>query len=72
MSTKTISIREDVYALLSKAKRDDESFSEVIERLLSSQRVDLSSYFGALKDHPLLDDLEEDSRQIREQAHIRL
>jgi predicted CopG family antitoxin len=71
MSTKTISIREDVYAHLSKAKRDDESFSDFIERLLYCQRMDLSSYFGALKDHPLLDDLEEASRRIREQAHIR-
>jgi predicted CopG family antitoxin len=72
MSTKTISIREDVYAHLRKAKRDDESFSEVIERLLSGPQMDLSSYFGALKDHPLLDDLEKDSRRIREQTHIRL
>jgi predicted CopG family antitoxin len=72
MSTKTISIREDVYSLLSRAKREDESFSEVIERLLSSQRTDLSSYFGALKDDPLLDILEEDSQKIREHARIRL
>lgn len=72
MSTKTISIREDVYIHLSEAKRDDESFSEVIERLLSSQHMDLSSYFGAFKNNPLLCGLEEDSLKIREQARLRI
>jgi predicted CopG family antitoxin len=72
MSTKTITIREDVYSLLDRAKRDGESFSEVIERLLTSQHADMSSYFGALKDSPLLDGLEEDSKKIREQARIRI
>ncbi len=35
-------------------------------------RADLSLYFGALKDSPLLDKLEEDSKKIRENARSRI
>lgn len=34
MSSKIISVREDVYRALKEAKGEDESFSDVIERLL--------------------------------------
>lgn len=65
MASKTISIRDNVYKLLKAARRGDESFSDVIERLLKKDKADLSEYFGSLKDNPLLDALEEDSRRIR-------
>ncbi len=71
MASKTISIRDDVYKLLKSAKRDEESFSDVLERLLRKDKKDLSEYFGALKDSPLLDKLEADSRKIREMARSR-
>ncbi len=71
MSSKTISIKDDVYKLLRDARRDDESFSDVIERLLKKDKTDLSEYFGALKDNPLLDELEEDSKKIRAMARHR-
>ncbi|NHN46953.1 hypothetical protein G9464_04995 [Halostella sp. JP-L12] len=32
MGSKAISVREDVYRALKREKRDDESFSDVIER----------------------------------------
>ncbi|MEM4148537.1 MAG: antitoxin VapB family protein [Candidatus Caldarchaeum sp.] len=38
---KTITIRDDVYVALVKRKRDGESFSDVIERLLKRSRVDI-------------------------------
>ena len=72
MAVKTISIRDDVYKMLSNAKHEEESFSDVIERLLKKDRVNITKYFGALKDSPLLDGLEEDSRKIREMAKERL
>jgi predicted CopG family antitoxin len=72
MASKTISIRDDVYDLLKGAKREDESFSEAIERLLKKDRVDLSQYFGALKESPLLDSIEADSRKVREMARSRI
>ena len=72
MASKTISIRDDVYKLLRDARRDEESFSDVIERLLMKDKTDLSDYFGALKDNPLLDALEEDSRKMRKMARLRI
>ena len=35
-------------------------------------RTDLSLYFGALKDSPLLDKIEADSKKIRENARSRI
>jgi len=72
MSTKTISIRDDTYDLLKNAKREGESFSDVIDRLLTKEKGDLSVYFGALKDEELLEGLEEDSRKIRELSRLRI
>jgi predicted CopG family antitoxin len=72
MASKTISIRDDVYDLLKGLKREDESFSDAIERLVRKDRNDLSEYFGALKDSPLLDSIEADSRKVREMARSRI
>ncbi len=72
MASKTISIRDDVYDLLKGAKREDESFSDAIERLVRKDRTDLSEYFGALKDSPLLDKIEADSKMVREMARSRI
>jgi predicted CopG family antitoxin len=71
MGTKTISIRDDVYRLLKESKRENESFSDVIERLLKKEKPDLSIFFGALKDSELLDEIEEDSKRIRASARSR-
>ena len=39
---KTITIREEVYAALTKVKKKDESFSELLDRLLkSTNSIDL-------------------------------
>jgi len=37
MSSKNISVRDDVYRALKNAKGPDESFSDVIDRLLSAE-----------------------------------
>jgi predicted CopG family antitoxin len=71
MASKTISIRGEVYERLKDVKREDESFSDVIERLLKKDKTDLSEYLGSLKDNSLLDALEEDSRKIRAMARLR-
>lgn len=60
MSSKNISIRDDVYRELKEAKGPDESFSDVIDRLLDKDS----------EDHPLrqleglLDD--EEATEVRE------
>jgi predicted CopG family antitoxin len=47
MTSKNISITEDVYNRLLKIKKDDESFSELFLRLLKIQNVRLEHCFGA-------------------------
>ncbi len=45
MASKNLAIREDVYRKLSEAKKEGESFSDVIEKLLERQG-DLFSLWG--------------------------
>ncbi len=46
MTSKNISITEDVYNKLLKIKRDNESFSELFLRLLKIQKNTLEKSFG--------------------------
>ena len=48
METKTIGIREDVYERLKAEKRDEESFTDTIERLLEESPTDWREGFGSL------------------------
>ncbi len=49
MATKTITITEDAYGLLAQNKLEQESFSEVLIRLLSRKRhKSLMDFFGIL------------------------
>ena len=72
MSTKIISIEDNVYKKLVETKREGESISDVIERLLKKEKTDLSAFFGALKNSELLDEIEEDSKRIRASARSRI
>ena len=47
MTSKNISITEDVYKKLMKIKRENESFSELFLRLLKIQKVKMGKSFGA-------------------------
>ena len=49
MTSKTISVTEDVYQELMKYKGKSESFSEFFTRLLNLQRSNLERSFGAWK-----------------------
>jgi predicted CopG family antitoxin len=46
MTTKTITIMEDAYDLLARAKLPDESFSDTIRRTLNAKKGDLTPFFG--------------------------
>lgn len=48
MTTKTIGIREEVYERLKAQKRDDESFTDTVERLLEEAGTDWREGFGTL------------------------
>jgi len=50
MTSKMISIRDDVYKNLKKLKGPNESFSELIERLIAHQQKDPLKFFGIAKD----------------------
>lgn len=69
MGTKTISIRDDIYNLLKNAKREGESYSDVIDRLLVKEKGDFSSYFGVLKGEGLLEGLEKEQEKSQKQSH---
>ena len=56
MGTKTISLSDDAYERLSAAKRDGESFSDVVRRLAPG--IQLTDYVGAL-DEATGDELEQ-------------
>ena len=73
MGTKTISIREDLYKNLKSMKREDESFCDVVERLITKKReANLVDFFGVLKDNEVLSGLEEDTRRIRASSRFRI
>ena len=61
MTSKMISIREEVYKNLKKVKGANESFSEVIERLLANQKKEPLKYFSWAKNLPseILDEFED-------------
>ena len=73
MGTKTVSIREDVYETLKSMKREDESISDAVERLINKKReANLVDFFGVLKDSEVLRGLEEDTKKIRATSRFRI
>lgn len=72
MGTRTLSIREETYEMLKREKREGESFSDVIDRLMRREKFNLADYFGAIEDEELLRGLEEDARKIRELSRSRV
>ena len=63
MGTKNISIRDEVYRKLKSSKREDESFSDAIDRLLASREGE----------HPLYDLVgildEDEAERLRDRAN---
>jgi predicted CopG family antitoxin len=60
MTSKLISIREDIYDRMQRIKKPDESFSELIERMLNERKKNIMLHFGNGHDLPenYLDDFE--------------
>ena len=50
MGTNTIRLREDVYKRLKAHKREDESFTDAVSRLLEESTVDWREGFGTLSE----------------------
>jgi len=71
MASKNLAIREDVYKKLSEAKREGESFSDVIEKLLQG-RGDILSLWGAWEDDGEVAFIENSVRDMRRKTVIRV
>ena len=50
MATKTIGVREEVYERLAAEKREDESFSDALARVLDAVDADWGASFGRYAD----------------------
>ena len=69
MATKNLAIREDVYRKLAEEKRDGESFSDVIERILE-KRGSLLPLWGALAYSKSVAQIQDDIVRNRKRARV--
>lgn len=67
MGTKTIGLREDVYERLRARKREDESFTDLVDRLIDESASDWRETFGRLSDEEAAE-LESVAKTSRERA----
>jgi predicted CopG family antitoxin len=70
MASKNLAIREEVYRKLSDAKKEGESFSDVIEKLLE-KRGDLLSLWGAWGDDEEVTFIETSVKETRKRSVTR-
>jgi predicted CopG family antitoxin len=70
MASKSLAIREYVYRKLSEAKKEGESFSDVIERLLE-RGGDLLSLWGAWDDGEDVAFIETSVKETRKRSVVR-
>jgi predicted CopG family antitoxin len=70
MTTKNLAIREDVYRKLTEEKRQGESFSDVIERVLE-KRGSLLPLWGVLADSKDIVRVENEIAKLRKRAKVR-
>lgn len=61
MTSKMISVKEEVYKRLKLIKNADESFSDLLTRLIKNQEKEPLKHFGIAKDLPkdIIEDFEE-------------
>jgi predicted CopG family antitoxin len=70
MASKNLTVREGVYRKLLHAKKGNESFSDVIERLLEGKR-DLMSFAGVLSDDKEFELATNDICEVRKRTVLR-
>jgi predicted CopG family antitoxin len=70
MTSRNIAIRDDVYKRLLKAKKEEESFSDVIERLLEG-RSEIMSYAGVFSGDSDFERALDDISTVRKRTVIR-
>lgn len=70
MASKNLTVKEEVYNKLLKAKKGDESFSEVIERLLEGKK-DLMSFAGIFSNDGEFEEATRDILEVRKKTTLR-
>jgi len=70
MVSKNLAVRENVYRKLLEAKKGDESFSDVIERLLEGKR-DLMPFAGVFSDDGEFERAAEVMKTVRRKTVLR-
>ena len=71
MTQKTISLPEDVYDKLKQKKRENETFTQLINRLMSDdtnqeENIPFEAFIGVFKDDNEWDAIEQQLRDVRE------
>jgi len=69
---KTITLRDETYHSLLVLKEGDDSFSDVIDRLISKKNRDIREYAGALHNSRVLDELHTFTKKMRSTAKARI
>lgn len=67
MSVKTITIKDEVYRLISNMKREGESFSDVLRRI-ARKKADVMDFYGVLKDSRILEEMEKEILEERKRS----
>jgi predicted CopG family antitoxin len=68
---KTITIRDDTYHSLLLLKEGEDSFSDVINRLVLKKNRNIREYAGVLHDSKILDRLQTSTRKMRDSGWAR-
>ncbi len=63
MATKTVSLRENAYGKLASLKRENESFSDVVERISEEHEQNLEKFSGSF---PEIGEVEDQLKKERE------
>ena len=69
---KTITIRDETHRALARLKEADDSFSDVIDRLIEEKTGDIRKFSGVLKDSKVLDSLSEFTKSVRASGRPRV
>lgn len=69
---KTITVRESTYLNLLSLKENDDSFSDVIDRILSERMRDIRPFAGGLADSPHIEELKTLTGSIRQSGRQRM
>ncbi len=69
---KTITIRDETHKALVKLKEEDDSFSDVIDRLIEEKTGDIRKFAGVLKDSEILDSLTDFTKKLRASGRPRV